>query len=200
MTQLIDNIYFQKLSRQDPAEVCRRALCGYDAAARFYAVTAWGDDYAVYPHECRIDRLTRKDPAPHDYFYLFVIYYLLNSREIEISGEWISEKDIPGGPTFFRGPHLIPTRLVSQTYRNDIESFRNKCERLHGKPVKMADAAYRFEITARIPVSVLYWIGDDDFPPEAKILFDRTITEHLPADILFALAVAICTRIGRSTA
>ena len=63
----------------------------------------------------------------------------------------------------------------------------------------MADAAYRFSITAHIPVSVLYWIGDEEFPPEAKILYDRTITEHLSLDIVFALATEICTRIGKDT-
>lgn len=63
----------------------------------------------------------------------------------------------------------------------------------------MADAAYRFIVTPRIPVAVLYWKGDDEFPPEAKILYDRTITEHLTSDIIFALAVEICARIGSAS-
>ena len=161
-------------------------------------MAVWGDEYAIYPHESRIDRVARNVLKPHDFFYLFVIYYLLKSKDIEISGEWISEKDMPGGATFFRGPHEIPTRLICRQYKNNIEAFRKKCEQLQGVPMDMADAAYRFEITPRIPVSVLYWAGDDDFPPEAKILYDRTITEHLSTDIIFALAVEICTRIGKT--
>ena len=66
----------------------------------------------------------------------------------------------------------------------------------NGVPPDMADAAYIFKITPRIPVAVLYWEGDDEFPPESKILYDKSITEHLASDIIFALAVAICTRIG----
>jgi len=198
MTQLIDNIYFQELSRQNPKDICRRAGCEYDDMNRYYALTVWGDTYAIYPYKSRIDRLTQNVPQPHDYFYLFIIYYLLKSKDIELSGDWISEKDIPGGPTFFRGPHEIPTRLICRHFRNDIQGFRKKCERVHGKPVNMADAAYRFDITPRIPVAVLYWMGDDDFPPEAKILYDRTIIEHLSADIIFALAVEVCTRIGKA--
>jgi hypothetical protein len=60
----------------------------------------------------------------------------------------------------------------------------------------MADAAYSFEITPRIPVAVQFWNGDDEFPPESKILFDKTITEHLTPDIIFCLAVEICLRIS----
>ena len=198
MTDFIDKIYFQDLSEQDPNVVCRRVLCRYDHGNKFYTLSVWGDEYAIYPHESRIDRITKNVQRPHDFFYLFIIYYLLKSKDIEVSGEWISEKDMPGGATFFRGPHEIPTRLICRRYRNNIEAFRKKCEQLHGLPMDMADAAYRFEITPRIPVSVLYWAGDDDFPPEAKILYDRTITEHLSADIIFSLAVEICTRIGKT--
>jgi len=198
MTDFIDKIYFQDLSEQDPKDVCRRVSCRYDEGKKFYTLSVWGDEYAISAHESRINRITDTVHSPHDFFYLFIIYYLLKSKDIDISGEWISEKDIPGGATFFRGPHEIPTRLICRQYRNNIEAFKKKCEQLHGLPMNMADAAYRFEMTPRIPVSVLYWAGDDDFPPEAKILYDRTITEHLSADIIFSLAVEICTRIGKT--
>jgi hypothetical protein len=189
-------IYFQELSEQNPKDVCRRTLCKYDDKNKFYTLSVWGDEYAVYPHEFKIDRITNNFQSPHDLFYLFIIYYLLKSKEIEISNEWISEKDIPGGVTFFRGPHKIPTHLISNRYSNNIKEFRKRCEQLHGIPLDMADAAYSFKITSHISVAVLYWAGDDDFPPESKILYDKTIIEHLASDILFALAVEICKRIG----
>ncbi|MBW2248577.1 MAG: DUF3786 domain-containing protein [Deltaproteobacteria bacterium] len=196
MTNSVDMIYFQELGEQDPKDVCRRTLCKYDDENKFYTLSVWGDEYAVYPHEFKIDRITNNFQSPHDLFYLFIIYYLLKSKEIEISNEWISEKDIPGGVTFFRGPHKIPTHLISNKYSNNIKEFRKRCEQLHGIPLDMADAAYSFKITSHISVAVLYWAGDDDFPPESKILYDKTITEHLASDILFALAVEICKKIG----
>ena len=196
MTNSVDMIYFQELAERDPKDVCRRTLCKYDDKNKFYTLSVWGDEYAVYPHEFKIDRITNNFQSPHDLFYLFIIYYLLKSKEIEISNEWISEKDIPGGVTFFRGPHKIPTHLISNRYSNNIKEFRKRCEQLHGIPLDMADAAYSFKITSHISVAVLYWAGDDDFPPESKILYDKTITEHLASDILFALAVEICKKIG----
>jgi hypothetical protein len=196
MTNSIDMIYFQKLAEQDPKDVCRRALCRYDYENKSYTLSVWGDEYAIYPHEFKIDRITNNFQSPHDFFYLFIIYYLLKSKEIEICNEWISEKDIPGGATFFRGPHEIPSYFISRRYSNDINEFRKRCEQLHGIPIDMADAAYSFKITSHISVAVLYWVGDDDFTPESKILYDKTITEHLASDVLFALAVEICKKIG----
>ena len=198
MTDLIDRIYFQELSERKPKDVCRRASCEYDDINDLFILSVWGKEYGIFPNQFKIKCMDNKIQSLHDYFYLFIIHYLLTSKEIEITNEWISEKDIPGGTTFFRGPHEIPTNLISFRFNNNINEFKERCEQLHGSPLNMADAAYRFKITPRIPVAVLYWKGDDDFPAESKILYDRTIAEHLASDIVYALAVGICERIGKS--
>ena len=197
MTDLIDRIHFQELSQRDPIDVCRRASCEYDDINGSYILSVWGDEYRIFPTQLKISSMTKNTHCIHDYFYLFMIHYLLQSREAELSNEWISEKDIPGGTTFFRGPHEIPTNIISNRFNNSINEFKARCEQLHGIPLNMADAAYSFRITPRIPVTVLYWIGDEDFPAESKILYDRTIADHLAPDIVYALAVGVCERLGK---
>lgn len=193
----VDRSYFVKLAAMDPMVVCGRACCSYDAAEQCYVLPVWGRRYAIYPHGGQIVRLgTGADPC-HGYFPLFVIYYLLNCSGTNPCGHWVSEKDLPGGPTFFRGPHEIPTRLISERFGNDVGTFRKVAMLLGGIPLNMGDAAFRFEVTSRIPVAVLLWKGDHEFPPEARIMYDRTISRHLTLDIVFALATEICTRLGR---
>ncbi|MBW2249509.1 MAG: DUF3786 domain-containing protein [Deltaproteobacteria bacterium] len=172
MINSIDAIYFKELAEQNPEDVCKRALCRYDDIKKCYDLSVWGDEYAIYPHELKIDRLSKRFQCPHEYLYVFIA-------------------------TFFRGPHEIPTNLISSRYSDTIDEFRKTCDQLDGIPLNMADAAYVFNITPRILVAVLYWDGDDEFPPESKILFDKSVTEHLALDIIFALAVDICTRIAR---
>lgn len=156
----------------------------------------WGDRYLVDWGNGTIERDGATMPHPHAYFYLFIIYYLLLSKDITPQGEWISEKDLPGGVTFFRGPHLLPTDLISDRFGNDLQGFSNFCEKLGGAPLELADAAFAFAITRDITIAILYWTGDEDFPAEAKILYDKAITDHLPLDIVYALAVEVCTRLG----
>lgn len=192
----VDDIYFKELAGKDPKDVCKSALCRYDVKEKGYVMSVWGDEYGIFPHERRVDLLDKSVRKPHGFFFLFIVYYLLNSKEIKASGEWISEKDLSGGPTFFRGPHEIPTCLISRRFGDDIEAFKKKCVALHGTALDMGDAAYRFDIVPDIPVAVLYWTGDDEFPAEAKILYDKSISGQLALDIVFSLAVAICSRIA----
>jgi len=196
MTNFVDKTYYQELAEQDPEEICRRISCQYNDDGRYYSLTVWNDEYIISPHESKISRAKGDARGPHDLFYFFIVFFLLRAKETQPSGQWISEKEIPGGTTFFRGPHEIPTHLISGQYDNNINAFSKRCELLQGTSLDMADAAFAFEITPNIPVAVLYWAGDEDFPAEAKILFDKTISEHLPPDVVFSLAVEICVRIG----
>ncbi len=199
MTDSVDRIFFDDLARENPDDVQRRALCRYDADDACYRLDAWGDEYAIHPREYRIDRLTRVSRRPHDYVFLFMVHYLLHSKEVDIRGEWISEKDAPGGAAFFRGPHEIPTHLIAARYGESIEGFKKRCEELGGAPLQMADAAYVFNVAPRVPVAVLFWEGDDDFPAESKLLFDRSIVDHLALDIIYALAVDVCGRVAKKS-
>lgn len=196
MTTSIDHNYFKELAKAIPANICRNARCSYDPADKSYALPIWGDEYIIHWTQSRIERSSAIIPPPHAFFYLFVIYYLLLPQDIKLSGEWISEKDLPGGTTFFRGPHLLPTNLISDRFANDLQGFCERCKKLGGTPLQLADAAFSFTITRDIPLAVLYWTGDEEFPAEAKILYDKSISEPLPLDIVFALAFEVCTRIG----
>ena len=197
MTASIDRIHFNDLAACDPQDVCRRSGAQYDDQNGCYRLVVWGQAYAIDANRCRIDCLSDSARPCHDYLYLFMVHYLLSVQEIDVAGQWISEKDLPGGAAFFRGPHEIPTRLVASRFEEDPHRYTKRCRDLHGAALDMADAAHGFGIAPRIPVAVLCWAGDEDFPAETRILYDRSIIHHLALDVVFALAVGICQTLGQ---
>ena len=197
MSEQIDKTNFSDLKFCDPEEVVLRTDCKFDKTREQYFINIWGHRYCVdlKNYEVRPEKSGLK--TYHGYLHLFILYYLMKSKNTLPSGVWVSEKDIPGGAAFFRGPHTIPADLITGRFKDDIGLFQKKCEKLKGLSIELADAAFLFNITPTIPVAVLYWYGDEDFPSEAKLLFDRTIDQHLPLDIIYALAVEICYTLGK---
>lgn len=196
MTDIIAQSYFDDLASADHQTICHNRRCSYNEEDQCYTVDIWDYQYLINPAESTIEPAPAAIERPHEYMALFCMYYLLCTKHSPLHDEWISEKDFPGGPTFFRGPHLIPTDIISNRFGNDLQAFSARCERLGGKRLEMADAAFCLDITVDIPVALLYWIGDEDFPAEAKILYDRSLIDRLTPDILFALAVGVCHRIA----
>lgn len=199
MTEIVDKSYFIELTAANQETICRNGRCQYSAEKHQYSVAVWDDHYLIDPAGSCMDRIAGNGPPAHEYFDLFVIYYLLRAGDTAPTGEWVSEKDLPGGATFFRGPHQVPTDSICKRFDNDLQGFKACCANLGGTPLAMADAAFRFTITPDIPIAVLYWLGDEDFPAEAKILYDKSIIKLLSLDIIFALAVGVCTKISAMT-
>ncbi|MFH2092712.1 MAG: DUF3786 domain-containing protein [Pseudomonadota bacterium] len=188
----MDKTHFSDLEICDPRDVVLRTGCDYNPARRQYTVKIWGHQYCVDLEQCRVICDGHDVKTYQGFLYLFIVFYLMNARKLKPSGQWVSEKDIMGGAAFFRGPHILPVDVIADRIKNDISAFKRMCQNLGGKPIEFADAAFSFDITPLIPVAVLYWQGDQDFPCEVKLLFDQTIEAHLPLDIIFALAVEVC--------
>ena len=59
MTYSIDKIYFKELAGQNPEDICRQSICKYDYVNKIYTLPVWGDEYAIYPHEFKIDLINK---------------------------------------------------------------------------------------------------------------------------------------------
>jgi hypothetical protein len=196
MSQGIDKINFLDLLSCDPEAIVSKTGCRFDKTLNQYFVTIWGHNYCVDLNTYEVWPEESGLKSYQNYLHLFIVYYLMKSKNIPPSGEWVSERDIPGGAAFFRGPHTIPVNLIKDRFGDNLGFFKNECEKLGGTCLELADAAFLFHITPTIPVAVLYWLGDEDFSCEAKLLFDKTLEQQLPLDIIYALSVEVCHTLG----
>jgi hypothetical protein len=85
----------------------------------------------------------------------------------------------------FRGYTGI--RLVRQL-GGGVQAFRLAAEALGGEPVKdIGDAGYAFTVLPRLHIALVYWEGDEEFPSQARVLFEDTAPAYMPTDGLAIL-------------
>ncbi len=192
MADFLEDAHFDEIAGTDGKTLCIGKDCTYDAEKNLFTLPVWGWTFEI---DCNQKQITT-DSADQiqDYFSIFIIHYLRCTDVGEDSGTWISEKDFPGGVTFFRGPHEIPTNLISDRFQNDLEQFGEVCQKLGGKALEMGDKAYGFNLAPGISVALVYWIGDEEFPAEAKLLYDQNLQHRYALDVIFSLAVQVCYR------
>lgn len=194
MSTSVDKQLFAELAEKEVQNVEFPPVCTYDHAEKRYVVTAWGKTYSVFLEQKQI--VTPSVGFGEDMFSVFLINYLLLNNQFDPTGEWISEKDFTGGVTFFRGPHTIPTSLISSVYKNDLNALTEKCLLWGGMKGDMADISFSFDILGPVKVALLYWQGDEDFPAEAKILVDSGLKNRCNLDVIYALLCDVCLRIS----
>lgn len=109
-------------------------------------------------------------------------YYFITSDGTPPVGNWISFRELPDGQFYASAFQGYTGNRLAQEFGNDIEAFTDAAERTAGKPLEFGDASFAFRALPNVPVAVVCWLGDDEFPGSCNLLFDMSIANHLPTD------------------
>lgn len=122
----------------------------------------------------------------------FLLHYLngaCSSKGIKISGEWVSYQDIPDGRFYLDAfikrakTPLIDTFGFKATKMVEIAS-----QAYDASELDLGDYSVKINALPIVPVALLIWEGDEDFPPDGNLLFDKTISDILSAEDIATLA------------
>ena len=109
---------------------------------------------------------------------------ICDSREDRfVSGQWKSMRDF--GLMFHQT--LLEDRKDPWAcyFQENGEAFRAACEALGGKAVPSGDIAYRIEVFDGLPVMLQLWFGDDEFPPNLRLLWDENALMYLRYETMY---------------
>lgn len=117
---------------------------------------------------------------------LICLLYLLHASPAREKGKLAGARELKNGH-FFTGPHELDTRPLLEVFARDGSAFHKAARRLEGEAVDLADISYRFQVFPKVPVFLLLWEEDGEFPARLTPLFDSSIEEHLAADAIWGL-------------
>jgi hypothetical protein len=126
---------------------------------------------------------------------ILILHYLLKTSGEALSGNSIDFRQVPEGSFYWSAFVSRAKKPLLETFGRDLELYRRVAAQMGGELLEMGDAAARFPAFPLVPVTHVLWAGDEEFPPEANILFDDTIPGHLPTEDIAALAGASVYRL-----
>ena len=181
------------LAAAEPAAVADRAAVGYDPASGCYRLRSFGRHFRVHPGDRRILNLEPEGEVflkRDEYFFrLTVLWYLAKASPARPLGTLVKPAALPGGEIFVRGTHVLPLDALAAKYGTSPEAFLAAGAALGGKEAPYGDAAVVLVPLPKVPVTVILWTEDDEFPARADLLFDATCSRHLPVDVLWSIAM-----------
>ncbi len=126
---------------------------------------------------------------------LVTLLYLTQVTDISLlTRELISVADLKEAH-YFTGPHQLPLETLLERFGHDLPGFKQASLSLGGEPLDLADAAFKFLPLPRVPLYYLLWLGDDEFPPLFKVLFDRAIETYFSASGIWLLVNLVSSKL-----
>ena len=112
----------------------------------------------------------------------FLLRYLLESRSVAWGGQWKTFREMPWGELYIK-PYTgrVLTRAAF-TFGTRVEAFRKAAEEMGAAPVKHGDAGFLFELVGGYQMQIMVWAGDEEFPPNAQVLYSDNFAEGFAAE------------------
>ena len=124
----------------------------------------------------------------------FLLRYLLEGKNIKWNGQWKTFREMPWGEMYIQ-PYTgrVLTRAAF-TFGTRIDAFRHAAEKMGAAKESHGDAGYEFELVPGYRMQILVWEGDEEFPPNAQVLYsDNFETGFAPEDRVVAGDILIST-------
>lgn len=156
----------------------------------------WGQGHVIiYPDFIAYEEESGEISSP--WRQALFLHYLRTADGKPLADRWVSLREIEGGEFYHRASQGYSGDRVARHFGNDVEAFKQAAERAGGERRDLGDVAYSFLALPRVPLVVVYWRGDEEFSPTARVLFDASAGHYLPVDLLSVLGSELCSRIIR---
>jgi len=182
------------LAGMQPNDVCSAAKAAYDEASRSYMITSFGINFTIAPDKRTI---TSMDPKSalfleryKDFFRLAVLWYMTSAKNIPATGRLIRPLDVKGGQRFFSGTHVLPLDRIEERFGRDKVAFIEQGLKFGAEIARYGDAAVRLYPLPRVPVTIILWLQDEEYPSRVTLFFDSTVDFQLSlSDIVWSVSM-----------
>lgn len=121
---------------------------------------------------------------------LMCIYHLFyySRPEAKVSGTFIPFRQVKGAAPFDPAFQRTVLKPLAETFSGHQDLLEHACRQLAGRPIRQGDVGCVIDAFDCIPMTVVFWDGDDEFDAQANILFDAAITDFLHEETVVCLA------------
>jgi hypothetical protein len=115
---------------------------------------------------------------------VLILHYLTQAKGTPLANEVIAYKELPEGSNYFPTFYKRAIKPLVDHFGRQPQRLIAAAKELGGYRVDYGDAAVTINAFKQVPVTLVLWQGDEEFPPGGNILFDATVSDYLsPEDI-----------------
>jgi len=183
----------EELAKVNPQELARRG--GLTFHEGWLELPLLGRVYSIRWPE--LSPTAPNGEACPEELQILLLDYLKNGDGAPPTGRWIGFRELPDGGFYWRAFQGYSGDQLVRDLGGDVEAFHRASITLGGETLDMGDASYTFRALPQLPMAVVWWAGDEEFPAKASALFDETASHYLPTDGLAILGRMLCRKLAK---
>ena len=111
-----------------------------------------------------------------------LLRYLNNAKEASGEEKLIGFNELPSGSFYNPAFSQSVVKPFINFFGKVPQKLKWAAKRLGGTEVPFGDVGVRISFLPKVKISFIIWEGDDEFPPQGKILFNSHIASYLSTE------------------
>jgi hypothetical protein len=117
-----------------------------------------------------------------------IMHYLIQAPGTPLTNTWITFREIPSGEFYYPAFVKRAKEPLVQAFGRQPDLLIELGMKMGGTKGAVGDVALCVQAFPQIPICLIIWAGDDEFPPDGNLLFDSSISKYLPAEDIAVLS------------
>ena len=154
------------------------------------------DEYSIDLEKKSVMSLACNIPAK-DFTAIIILHYLIEKIKglAALTGEWLTFRELAGIEGYAEAFRKRAIEPIIRKYASNPEGIFSVLKRLPAKKADFSDASIIVEAFENVPVLIKVLKADEEFGPDANILFDKNITSIFCTEDIIVLAQIVATSI-----
>lgn len=132
---------------------------------------------------------------------VLILHYMNAMEKKPVSGRWIAYREIPGAAFYYSSFVKRAIDPLKKVFGQNTGGLPPAADKIGGKAIDNGDVGFEFRVLPKVPLQLILWEGDEEFAPEANILFDETAGSYLsPEDAAWLAGMLVYRLIALSKA
>ena len=185
--------YLEIFQAGDPAEMAARCGLPYNGEDRTITITLLGETFTLSHPDYTI---VGPSPLTNAERILF-LRYLLDGRHALPGGTFLTYREFPWGEVYLQQFTGRCIKRFALSYSSKPDLLNRVMDQLPAKKLSRSDVGWEVELMPRLSVQILLWLADEEFPPNAQILFSDNFRYAFTAEDLANIGDIILNRMKR---
>ena len=120
---------------------------------------------------------------------LLILHHLyFHKPDAENSGNMVTFRDIRECADFEPAYQKMTITPFATYFNRKTTLLKKRCNDIGGQINSYGDVSFTVNAFPRIPLQFIFWDGDEEFPANANILFDKNIAQFIHPESISVLA------------
>jgi len=128
---------------------------------------------------------------------LLVLHYICRAKGTPLSEDMVTFREVPDGVFYWGSFRQRVLRPLIEEFGMQPDLLIERGRALGALASTYGDISLRIDAFPKVPVILLIWKGDEEFPPDANILFDASVPQYMTTEDIAVLSEEIVARLAR---